>query len=106
MLGELSMMCCVDWRAAIVAAIVSVSWVSAASADSFGSGANQFNIDFVTIPGAAGDGYGGQSAGGGFTTTNIAHDYRIGVYEVTNDQWTKFTNSLGVPVTGDPVVRV
>ena len=70
------------------------------STDSFGSGANQFNIDFVTIPGSAGDGYGGQSAGF-FTTTNISHDYRMGVYEITNDQWDKFKNEYGT-VNGSP----
>ena len=74
------------------------------STDSFGSGANQFNIDFVTISGAPGDGYGGQSAGtqgGGFTTTNIAHDYRIGVFEITNNQWNKFKFAYGT-ITGSP----
>jgi sulfatase modifying factor 1 len=28
--------------------------------------------------------------------------YRMGVYEITNDQWNKFKSSLGVPVTGNP----
>ena len=56
----------------------------------------------MTIAGSVGDGYGGQSAGYQFTTTNIAHDHRIGVYEVTNDQWDKFQDELGVPVTGTP----
>lgn len=90
---------------ASVAAVVCGALVSTASAGittaSFGSGENQLHIDFVTIPGSAGDGYGGQSAGDGFTTTNIAHDYRIGVYEITNDQWGKFVNINGTP-TGDP----
>ena len=49
---------------------------AAASADSFGSGANQFDIDFVTIgnPGNAPDdtGYGA-----------VASTYRIGTYEVS-----------------------
>ena len=30
----------------------------------------------------------------------VNHDYRMGTYEITNDQWNKFTASLGVPVTG------
>mgnify|MGYP006299441113 CR=1 FL=1 len=61
-------------------------------ADSFGTGANQFDIDFVDI-----------SAG-----TNPTHDYgvvdynyRMSTYEVTNDQWNKFKAEYGA-VTGDP----
>jgi len=79
-------------------ALTSAAW--AQTTDSFGTGANQFDIDFVTIAGSAGDGFGGQHLG--FTTSNIAHDYRIGVYEITNDQWNKFKADLGVPVTGTP----
>ncbi len=78
---------------AICAAVLSVSWVSAASADSFGAGGNQFDIDFVTISGAS-------NPANGYGIVN--NDYRIGVYEITNDQWNKFKASLGVPVTGTP----
>ena len=79
---------------AVVAAVVCVSWVSAASADSFGSGGNQFDIDFVTISGAT-----NPTSGYGI----VNNDYRIGVYEITNDQWSKFQASLApVAVTGDP----
>ena len=38
------------------------------------------------------------SPSGGYGIVN--HDYRMGTYEITNDQWNKFTASLGVPVTG------
>jgi formylglycine-generating enzyme required for sulfatase activity len=64
-----------------------------ASADVFGTGENQFAIDFVPISGA----------------TNpvirpgiVEHDYRISVCEITNDQWDKFAAELGMQVTGDP----
>jgi formylglycine-generating enzyme required for sulfatase activity len=64
---------------------------SVAHADSFGVGANQFTIDFVPISGATNPpiGYG-----------IVNNDYRMGTYEISNDQWTKFKASLGVPVTG------
>ncbi len=73
-----------------------------ASADTFGTGANQFTIDFVPIAGDAGD-LGSWPAGSNYTFTGVDRSaYRMGTFEITNDQWTKFTNSLGVPVTGDP----
>ncbi len=72
-----------------------------AMADTFGTGGNQFTIDFVNISGAANPS-GGIPAGNGFIFTGVANDYRMGTYEITNDQWNKFTASLGVPVTGSP----
>jgi formylglycine-generating enzyme required for sulfatase activity len=95
---------------AVCAAVVCVSWVSAASADTFGAGANQFKIDFVTIAGDAGD-LGSWELGliskrprkTYYTFTGVNRDaYRIGVYEITNDQWNKFQAELGVSVTGSP----
>ena len=72
------------------------------SADTFGTGANQFEIDFVPISGDSGD-LGSWSAGSGYTFSGVNHDdYRIGKYEITNDQWNKFRAELGVPVTGNP----
>ena len=65
---------------------------SSATADSFGTGANQFTIDFVTISGDT-------NPASGYGIVN--NDYRMGVYEIINDQWDKFKASLGVPVTGD-----
>lgn len=62
---------------------VAVSMViSGAHADSFGTGSNPFNIDFVNI-GHAGNvadstGYGA-----------VGYDYRMGTYEVTIDQFAK-----------------
>ena len=77
-------------------------WSAASNADVFGTGANQFTIDFVPISGDAGD-LGSWSAGDGYTFTGVNRSaYRMGTFEITNDQWTKFTNSLGAPVTGSP----
>jgi formylglycine-generating enzyme required for sulfatase activity len=83
-----------SWKSrAVCAAVVCVSLASFASADTFGTGTNQFNIDFVTISGAT-----NPTSGDGI----VNNDYRIGTYEITNDQWDKFELELGVPVTGDP----
>jgi formylglycine-generating enzyme required for sulfatase activity len=64
---------------------------SVAMADDFGTGVNQFTIDFVTISGDT-----NPTSGYGIVNGN----YRIGVYEVTNDQWNKFQAELGLAVTG------
>ena len=72
-----------------------------ASADSFGTGENQFEIDFVNISGDAGD-LGSWSAGGDYTFSGVNHgDYRMGKFEITNDQWSKFQAAYGT-VTGSP----
>ena len=67
--------------------------VGTAAADSFGTGANQFTIDFVPILGTT-------NPASGFGIVN--NDYRMGRFEITNQQWTKFKAGLGVPVTGAP----
>jgi len=86
----------------IGAMLVMLAMVSATSADGFGTDGNQFTIDFVTISGDAGD-LGNWPAGSGYIFTGVKRDdYRIGVYEITNDQWNKFKAELGVPVTGVP----
>jgi formylglycine-generating enzyme required for sulfatase activity len=66
-------------------------FVNTGIADTFGTGTNQFAIDFVPISGAT-----NPSSGYGI----VPNDYRMGTYAVSNDQWNKFTASLGVPVTG------
>lgn len=58
------------------------------SADVFGTGANQFEIDFVKISGAT-----NPTSGYGI----VQNDYRIGKFEITNDQWNKFVNNNGAP---------
>lgn len=55
-------------------------------ADIFGAGENQFEIDFVTISG-------GTNPSSGYGIVN--YDYRIGKYEITNDQWAKFKSAYG-----------
>ena len=77
----------------IVVTMEVVLCAAAVKADTFGTGANQFNIDFVTISGAT-----NPASGWGI----VNNDYRMGVYEITNDQWDKFKTELGVSVTGDP----
>ena len=88
MLGTISSL-----NRAVYAAVVCVSLVSVASADTFGTGPNQFTIDFLPVSGST-------NPASGYGIVN--NDYRIGTYEISNDQWDKFTASLGVPVTGQP----
>ena len=94
------------WK--LFVALVCVSLASAASADTFGSGANAFSIDFVTISGDASSANGtnisqySSSHNDYRTFTNPNNDYRMGTYEISNDQYAKFAAGLGVPVTGDP----
>jgi len=91
---------------ALISRVSVVVWVAflagTAAADTFGTGVNQFAIDFVPISGDAGD-LGNWPAGSGYAFTGVnRNDYRMGKFEVTNDQWTKFKAELGVPVTGNP----
>jgi len=84
---------CRSWMmaGAVALAAIVVLAADAAMADLFGSGANQFTLNFVPISGAT-----NPTSGYGI----VNHDYRMGTYEITNDQWNKFTASLGMPVTG------
>ncbi len=71
---------------AVVASFWVGSSVSAATitTDSFGTGESQFSIEFVTISGAtnpAGD------------HGIVGRDYRIGVFEITNAQFSKFADN-------------
>lgn len=76
-------------------------------ADTFGSGDNQFTIDFVTISGDASSANGtnispvepGESWYRAFTDTG--YEYRIGTLEITADQWNKFVSEHGKP-NGNP----
>lgn len=80
------------WVMLVVGVLLSVANVASATIDTFGTGANQFTIDFVNISGAT-------NPASGYGIVN--NDYRIGTYEITNDQWNKFLNSYGT-VTGSP----
>ncbi len=85
-----------------LALLVMLAIAGTVHADDFGTGVNQFSLHFVPISGDAGD-LGSWPAGSGYTFTGANRDdYRIGTFEITNDQWVKFKNNLGVPVTGDP----
>jgi formylglycine-generating enzyme required for sulfatase activity len=61
-------------------------WAQSLLQESFGSGANQFTMDFVTIgnPGNAADTTGSPNPVG-----SVAYSYNIGKYEVSRDQITK-----------------
>ena len=67
-----------------------------AIADSFGSGVNAFTIDFVPISGNASSANGtnisqySPDQTGYKAFSDPANDYRMGTYEITNDQWSKF----------------
>ena len=88
-------------RRRVLAVSLCVLFISSiVSADIFGTGANQFTIDFVDISGDTNPNS-GIPAGDGFTFTGVNNDYRIGTYEITNEQWGKFQVSYG-EVTGSP----
>jgi formylglycine-generating enzyme required for sulfatase activity len=88
-------------RTLVVSITIFALLSSLASADSFGTGGNQFTIDFVNISGDA------SSANGTFIGDNKPEgfadpgNYRIGTYEITNAQWTKFKSAYG-DVKGTP----
>jgi formylglycine-generating enzyme required for sulfatase activity len=91
-------------RNVIVVLVVGLLLVGNGWADTFGSGDNQFTIDFVDIAGDASSANGmdiGGSIGGSRTFSDPINDYRMGVFEITNDQWDKFVNSYGT-VDGSP----
>lgn len=85
-----------------------VNIVSAAevTTDTFGTGDNQFKIDFVTISGDAGSSNEtiiGEYYDHGFKykTFTDPGDYRMSMFEITNGQWNKFKASYGT-VAGNP----
>ena len=90
------------WAVVPLSVFVVTAFASLATADSFGSGDNQFTIDFVPISGATNPTPAQTTEGelDGFGI--VEYDYRMGVHEITNDQWNKFKAELGVPVTGTP----
>jgi hypothetical protein len=64
----------------------------------FGSGANQFSMEFVTIgnPGNAADTTGAPNPAGA-----VAYEYGIGKFEVSEDMITKFNASQSLQITKD-----
>ncbi len=99
-------------KAHIIIGIAVLCLASIASADVFGMGLNEFEIDFVTISANPGVTRNANTSGDPITTftadsglndyTDPGYNYRMGTYEITNDQWDKFAASLGVRVTGNP----
>ena len=79
-------------KALALSIVVLVCISGIVSADTFGTGDNQFNIDFVPISGST-----NPTSGYGI----VNNDYRMGTYEITNDQWDKFQAAYGT-VTGSP----
>ena len=82
-------------RTLLLSFVICLFTTGIASADTFGTGGNEFNIDFVPISGDA------SSANG----TSICYDpphyptyrafndpvnFRIGTYEISNDQFAKY----------------
>ena len=74
-----------------LALLASLPLAAPTLADTFGTGANTFSIDFVTIgdPGNSGDLTGSPYNGGA-----VAYEYRIGKYEISEDAIDK-ANALG-----------
>ena len=77
------------------------------SADTFGTGDNQFDIDFVPISGDASSVNGtniSQFSNNDFRYRSFTDpgNFRIGTYEITNDQWSTFMAVYGT-VAGSPL---
>ncbi len=74
-----------------------------AQADTFGSGANTFTIDFVNV-GNAGNANDAGAGGGSYYSDygGVAYEYRIGKYEISQDMITKATNLGMTHVTAGP----
>ena len=81
-------------RTLLLSIVVLFCVSSFVSADTFGTGANQFTIDFVSISGST-------NPASGYGIVN--NSYRMGTYEITNDQWNKFQTAYGT-VTGSPLL--
>jgi formylglycine-generating enzyme required for sulfatase activity len=75
-----------------VVCMMAAGSIALADTDSFGTGDNAFNIDFVPISGST-----NPTSGYGI----VNKDYRMGTYEITNEQWTKFKAAYGA-VAGTP----
>ena len=78
--------------AGALATVTSLAAPSFAAVVSFGSGANQFNMEFVTIgnPNNAADTTGNPSPAG-----SVGYEYGIGKFEVSRDMITKYNSSFG-----------
>jgi hypothetical protein len=84
--------CGLKVAAGAIAAVVSITAPSYAGTVTFGSGANQFTMDFVTIgnPGNAADTTGLPNPAGA-----VGYTYDIGKFEVSEDMITKYNAIFG-----------
>ena len=84
--------------AGALATVASLAAPSCAAVVSFGSGGNQFNMEFVTIgnPGNAADTTGDPNPAGA-----VGYTYGIGKFEVSEDMITKFNASQSLQITQD-----
>jgi len=82
--------------AGALAAVASLAAPSFAGIVTFGSGANQFNMDFVKIgnPGNAADTTGIPNPAGA-----VGYEYAIGMFEVSESMITKFNASQSLQIT-------
>ena len=80
----------------LVAALVLISFSDRAHGDTFGSGANTFDIEFVSIgnPGNAAATTGDPNPAG-----KVDYAYRMGKYEISRDMITKANNEGGLGIT-------
>ena len=88
-------------RAAVLCVVISGMWLSERSvADiiTFGSGANAFNMEFVTIGNA---GNADDTTGNPNPAGSVAYEYRMGKFEVSEDMITKFNASQALQITKD-----
>lgn len=78
------------------------------AADTFGSGATQFHLDFVPVgnPGNAADIHEGlPEPGYPNPAGSVAYWYRMGTYEVSRDMITKANNAGGLGITMNDMTR-
>ena len=78
----------------VVTSIITHTALTQSITETFGSGANQFSIDFVTIgnPNNPND-YDVRNSGYGPSHGSVPYTYNMGKYEVTVSQYTAFLNS-------------
>ena len=80
----------------LLAVLIVPSYTDLAAADTFGSGANSFDIEFVGIgnPGNAADSTGDPNPAG-----SVAYAYNMGKFEVSRDMVTKANSAGGLGIT-------
>jgi formylglycine-generating enzyme required for sulfatase activity len=89
----------------VVGVLLAVANVASATIKrTFGTGINEFTLDFVTIgnPGNPGDtrtDY--PNSADPYGCGAVDYEYQIGKYEITNIQWDAFTSAAGTPTGND-----